>query len=158
MAPKRKQYKTARGKRFDMGEFAHSNQEKTAVGNMNVNAKGDVLGQGGHIKKTREEVVREYYHEAPTQEAQVSLKAEATPKDKMATATPLAETPVDTFISPEEAMQTLMDQQKGTFKKDELRPMTEDYPKSPKRGGPVGNVGKIKGGSEYAAPAKKEKE
>lgn len=143
MAQKRKQYKTARGKRFDMGEFAQSNDNARAVGNMNVNAKGDILGQGGHIIKKREEVVREFYHEAPTQEATVSLKAEATPKDKMATGTPVAETPVDTFISPEEAMQTLLDQQRGTFKKDELQP------KKPTKG-------KIKGGGQYAA--KKEDE
>ena len=143
MAPKRKQYKTARGKRFDMGEFAQSNDAARAVGNMNVNAKGDVLGQGGHIKKKREDVVRDYYHEAPSQEAEVSLKAEPIKQPTEGLATKPIE-PVDTFISPEEAMQTLMDQQRGTGQPQDLRPMVEKYPK-PKRGGP------IKGGAKYAA-------
>lgn len=115
----RKQYKTARGKRFDMGEFAHSNETNRAIGNMNVNAKGDILGQGGHIKKTREEVVREYYHEGPPQGAEVSLKKETIPvKDVVATiaANETYQGPVETFVSPEEAIQTLIDQQKGTGK------------------------------------------
>lgn len=144
----RKSYKTARGKRFDMGEFAHANQTATAVGNMNVNAKGDVLGQGGHIKQTREAVVREYYHEPPTQEAEVSLKKEISAKDAMATATIETEEPVETFVSPEEAIQTLLDQQKGTTKKNP----------SPRRGGSAGDVGKIKGGKLYAASEKTDKE
>ncbi len=124
----RKAYKTARGKKFDMGEFAHSNEQTTAVGNMNVNAKGDILGQGGHIKKKREEVVREFYHEPPTQEANVSLKKETTPKEAMATVTEQIPEEKTTFISPEEAIQTLLDQQKGTAKKT-----------------------KVKGGGQYAA-------
>lgn len=111
----RKQYKTARGKRFDMGEFAHSNETNRAVGNMNVNAKGDILGQGGHIKKTREEVVREYYHEGPAQQAEVSLKKETVPvEDALATTTETHQGPVETFISPEEAIQTLLDDGSST--------------------------------------------
>lgn len=118
----RKAYKTARGKKFDMGEFAHANDQATAVGNMNVNARGDVLGQGGHIKKKREEVVREYYHEAPTQGAEVSLKAETTAKEAaMATVSVDTQNPAETFVSPEEAIQTLLDQQTGTKKKSKIK-------------------------------------
>ncbi len=136
----RKQYKTARGKRFDMGELAHANETSRAVGNMNVNARGDVLGQGGHIKKTREEVVRDYYHEGPPQETEVSLKKETTSVEDAIVDDVTFRGPVDTFVSPEEAIQTLLDQQKGTSK--------------PQRGGKV-KTNKIKDGSEYSAPARK---
>ena len=124
----RKQYKTARGKRFDMGEFSHANEQSRAVGNMNVNARGDVLGQGGHIKKNREEVVREYYHEGPPQEAEVSLKKEAMSVEE-AMATTSVETsggPVEIFVSPEEAIQTLVDQQKGTSRAGPKKKLKED--------------------------------
>ena len=132
----RKAYKTARGKKFDMGEFAHHNDEATAVGNMNVNARGDILGQGGHIKKKREEVVREYYHEAPTQQAEVSLKKETSTQDALVTLEVKTSGPVDTFVSPEEAIQTLLDQQAGTKK--------------------PAKKSTIKGGAKYAAGTKEE--
>lgn len=130
----RRVYKTARGKKFNMQEFSDARKDVTAVGNMNVNARGDVLGQGGHIVQKREEIVREYYHEPPAQETEVSLK-------KDATATKPVEMP-ETFVSPEEAIQTLLDQQSGTKKKGAARPAA----KKPT----------IKGSAKYAAPATKE--
>lgn len=54
-------YRTANGKQVDMDTLALKNETVIAVGNMNVNARGDVLGDGGKIIKTREEVMKDHY-------------------------------------------------------------------------------------------------
>ncbi len=54
-------YRTANGKQVDMDTLALKNETVIAVGNMNVNARGDVLGEGGKIIKTREDVMKEHY-------------------------------------------------------------------------------------------------
>jgi hypothetical protein len=52
-------YKTARGKEIDMGRLSKQNELVPAVGNAKVNARGDKLGTGGQIVKTREQIVGE---------------------------------------------------------------------------------------------------
>mgnify|MGYP001211471588 CR=1 FL=1 len=54
-------YRTANGKQVDMDTLALKNETVIAVGNMNVNARGDVLGAGGKIVKSREEVMKDHY-------------------------------------------------------------------------------------------------
>ena len=41
------------------------NEELPAVGNAKVNARGDELGPGGKIIRTREEVLSDYYKQNP---------------------------------------------------------------------------------------------
>lgn len=48
-------YKTMRGKTVDMHKLVKENEMTPAVGNMNINARGDELGIGGKITKTREQ-------------------------------------------------------------------------------------------------------
>lgn len=50
---------TYRGKHVDMELLRFKNQHQVAVGNLNMNARGDVLGRGGVIVKTREELLQE---------------------------------------------------------------------------------------------------
>ena len=57
----KKQYRTASGRLVDMETLALKNEYTIAVGNMNVNARGDQLGEGGQIVKTREEIMAEHY-------------------------------------------------------------------------------------------------
>ena len=52
-------YKTARGKMVDIDKVKLSNEQVIAVGNMKVNARGDELGPGGKIIKTRAQVLAE---------------------------------------------------------------------------------------------------
>ena len=52
-------YRTMQGKEIDMGKLIQQNEMSVAVGNMKVNARGDLLGQGGKIVKTREELAAE---------------------------------------------------------------------------------------------------
>ena len=52
---------TARGKQIDMSALQLANEHVVAIGNMKVNARGDVLGSGGKIVKTRAEVMAEFH-------------------------------------------------------------------------------------------------
>jgi hypothetical protein len=55
-----KQYKTALGKVVDFDALIIANETAVAIGNMNVNARGDELGKGGQIIKPKSEVMKDY--------------------------------------------------------------------------------------------------
>jgi len=48
-----KQHRTINGKMLDMDKLALQHEETVAVGNMNINARGDELGPGGQILRTK---------------------------------------------------------------------------------------------------------
>lgn len=54
-------HRTAAGKVIDMDAIKLANEEVIAVGNMKVNARGDELGNGGKIVKSRNQVMKEKY-------------------------------------------------------------------------------------------------
>lgn len=54
-------YRSAQGRVVDMEKLRLANEETIAVGNMKVNARGDQLGPGGKIVKTRNQLMKEYY-------------------------------------------------------------------------------------------------
>ena len=54
-------YTTANGKRINIDAVISQNEESIAIGNMKVNARGDELGPGGKIERTREKVMSDYY-------------------------------------------------------------------------------------------------
>lgn len=54
-------YKTAKGKMIDMDKIKLSNETATAVGNMRVNARGDLLGPGGQIVSGRNQIMDRAY-------------------------------------------------------------------------------------------------
>ena len=58
-------YKSARGKPVDMGALRLKNEKERAVGNMKVNARGDEIGEGGRVIRTREQVLADYYEQNP---------------------------------------------------------------------------------------------
>lgn len=58
-------YRTMQGKIIDMDKLIQKHELTPAVGNANMNARGDKLGPGGKIVKTREESVAEYYENNP---------------------------------------------------------------------------------------------
>jgi len=58
-------YKTMQGKEIDMDKLVRNNELVPAVGNMRVNARGDMIGPGGVIVKKREDVIAEYYETNP---------------------------------------------------------------------------------------------
>lgn len=56
-----KLYRSAMGKMVDLDMIRLSNENAIAVGNMRTNARGDELGPGGKIVKTRAQIMAEYH-------------------------------------------------------------------------------------------------
>jgi hypothetical protein len=54
-------YKTAMGKAVDIDSLRVANENVIAVGNMRTNARGDELGAGGQVLKTRAQLMQEYH-------------------------------------------------------------------------------------------------
>ena len=57
--------KSMRGKEIDMEKLNLKNETLPAVGNMKVNARGDEIGKGGKVVRTREEILKDYYDKNP---------------------------------------------------------------------------------------------
>jgi hypothetical protein len=62
-APK-KVYRSANGKALDMDLLRQRNELTPAVGNARVNARGDELGPGGKIVRTREQILQDFYNQS----------------------------------------------------------------------------------------------
>ena len=78
MAPKRgKTYRTSSGQQVDFGALLLNNETVPALGNMNVNARGDEIAPDGTITKSREDIMREY-NELNTMVPQVGAIPEGT--------------------------------------------------------------------------------
>jgi hypothetical protein len=56
-------YRSMRGKEVDMEKLNLKHETIPAVGNLRVNARGDELGPGGQVIKTREEILADYYEQ-----------------------------------------------------------------------------------------------
>jgi len=54
-------YKSANGKTVDMGALRLQNEKVRAVGNMRVNARGDVINDSNEVIRTRNEQVGQQY-------------------------------------------------------------------------------------------------
>ena len=72
-----KVYTSIRGKEIDMEKLSLQHETEPAVGNIRVNARGDELGPGGKIIKTREQIMQEYYKNNPN-----AAKEELAPQRK----------------------------------------------------------------------------
>jgi len=92
-------HRTARGQTIDMESLRLANEETIAVGNMKVNARGDELGFGGKIVKTRKEVADETYkvHTMVPQDDKVFTDAE----DSQAVNTKPTSSGVETVVKQE---------------------------------------------------------
>ncbi len=67
--------KSNRGIIVDMESLIAAQGDQPAVGNMNVNANGDVIGKNGEIIQKAEDRVRAYYEDNPlSSTAQTTLK------------------------------------------------------------------------------------
>ena len=54
-------HRSARGDAVDMDMIKLSNESTIAIGNMRTNARGDQLGHGGKVIKTRAQIMSEYH-------------------------------------------------------------------------------------------------
>ena len=59
-------YRTALGKTINMDQLRLQNEKNRAVGNMNANARGDIVAADGTVVKGRNQRMQEHYqHRAP---------------------------------------------------------------------------------------------
>ena len=56
-------HRTASGKFIDMDAIRTKNETVIAVGNSKTNARGDLLGPGGIVVKTRDQIAAEMYRQ-----------------------------------------------------------------------------------------------
>ena len=62
-APRKRMYRTMQGRMVDIEKLRAANESVQAVGNMNVNARGDVLGAGGQVVTPKEQIIKKYYEQ-----------------------------------------------------------------------------------------------
>ena len=55
-------YKSANGKPIDMGALRQRNEKVRAVGNMNVNARGDLVNDDNEIIQARNQQINKQYN------------------------------------------------------------------------------------------------
>ena len=51
------------GRMVDIEKLRAANESVQAIGNMNVNARGDVLGAGGQVVTPKEVIIKKYYEQ-----------------------------------------------------------------------------------------------
>lgn len=61
-----KVYKTSQGKTLDMGKLMLQNEKIRAVGNMNVNARGDEVDDRNNVIRSKPEQVNTQYNRQVT--------------------------------------------------------------------------------------------
>ena len=62
-APRKRMYRSMQGKMIDIDKLRTANEDVRAVGNMNVNARGDVVAKSGNVVKTKAQVIKKYYEQ-----------------------------------------------------------------------------------------------
>ncbi len=62
-APRKRMYRTMQGRMVDIEKLRAANESVQAVGNMNVNARGDVLGPGGQVATPKQKIIQKYYEQ-----------------------------------------------------------------------------------------------
>ena len=87
-APRKRMYRTMQGRMVDIEKIRAANEDTRAIGNMNVNAKGDVLGPGGSIAQTKQEVMAKYYEQPKGMVADEPLSSRTVAAPKKATPEP----------------------------------------------------------------------
>ena len=80
-----KTYRSAQGKEVDMAALTLKHEMTRAVGNMNVNARGDQVGPGGQIIKSREEIVAEHYADTTDKKGNTEFAAQPDMPEHIAT-------------------------------------------------------------------------
>ena len=110
--PRRKMYRTMQGRMVDIEKLRGANENVQAVGNMKVNARGDVLGPGGTVVKPKEKVMKEYY-QTPKGRAQDNPKVKTPPRPRIPQpATPKAQV-APKVVKPVESAKTQANEKSG---------------------------------------------
>jgi hypothetical protein len=98
----RKIYKTAQGKAIDLGSLLLQNEAVRAVGNMNVNARGDLLDSGNKVIDRKNRQVQRQHNRQTVAVAEanatVHTSTRAAKQARQETSTPESESTADSFM------------------------------------------------------------
>jgi len=81
-APRKRMYRTMQGRMVDIEKLRAANESVQAVGNMNVNARGDVLGAGGQVVIPKEQIIKKYYEQPKGMVSDTPTKGKPMPAPK----------------------------------------------------------------------------
>ena len=81
-APRKRMYRTMQGRMVDIEKLRAANESVQAVGNMNVNARGDVLGAGGQVITPKADVIKKYYEQPKGMVSDTPVKGKPMPAPK----------------------------------------------------------------------------
>ena len=104
---RKRMYRTMQGRMVDIEKLRAANETVQAVGNMNVNARGDVLGPSGQVVTKKETVIKKYYEQPRGMVDDTPARAKpapapkAPPKQTVQTMTPVTKTEVKQQPAPE---------------------------------------------------------
>ena len=90
-APRKRMYRTMQGRMIDIEKLRGANENIRAIGNMNVNARGDILGKSGQIVTTKADVVAKYYEQPKGKVDDTPIRMRQTPPRRVAPAPQIAE-------------------------------------------------------------------
>jgi len=76
---RKRMYRSMQGRMIDIEKLRGANESTRAVGNMKVNARGDVLGQSGKIVTPKAEVIKQYYEQPKGKVSEASARTVQTP-------------------------------------------------------------------------------
>ena len=85
-APRKRMYRTMQGRMIDIEQLRAANEDIRAVGNMNVNARGDILGASGQIATPKADVIAKYYEQPKGRVDDTPIRMKQTPPRKVAQA------------------------------------------------------------------------
>ncbi len=91
-APRKRMYRSMQGRMIDIEQLRAANEETIAVGNMNVNARGDVIGAGGQVATPKADVIAKYYEQPKGRVDDTPARMKPTPARKVAPAPKAVET------------------------------------------------------------------
>ena len=116
------------GRMVDIEKLRAANESVQAVGNMNVNARGDVIGRGGAVITPKETLIKKYYEQPKGMVSDTPTRGKSMPAPKQETSKTVQKmTPVAAKPAPKKVVAP---QAKVTPKQTEtFKPKTENTAK-----------------------------
>jgi hypothetical protein len=129
----RKVYKTAQGKAIDLGSLLLQNEAVRAVGNMNVNARGDLLDSGNQvIDRKNRQIQRQHNRQTvAVTSANATVHTSTRAAKQARQEVPADESAVDPFM---EDLVVSQEPESGTETVAEPESPTVDKPETPQGG------------------------
>ena len=79
---RKRMYRTMQGRMVDIEKLRAANESVQAVGNMNVNARGDLLGPSGKVVTPKEQIIKKYYEQPKGMVSDTPVKGKPMPAPK----------------------------------------------------------------------------